>query len=78
MSYWRPHFYLSDDMLKVAYGNNTSFAEYQLTFWLALPSWFRKLSSVFAGNDVLKRSNGYSNQTGKSKLSVSNSPHLLG
>ena len=33
-----------DDQLKVAYGNNTSFAEYYMTFWLALQSCFRKLS----------------------------------
>ena len=31
-------------ILKVAYGNKTCFAEFQMTFWLALPSWFRKLS----------------------------------
>ena len=46
MSYRRPNFGLLDDLLKVAYGNNTSFAEYQMTFWLALPSWIRKLSNT--------------------------------
>ena len=46
LSYWRPNFGLLDDSLKVAYGNNASFAEYQTTFWLALPSWFRKLSNI--------------------------------
>ena len=34
------------DVLKVAYANNISFAEYQMTFWLAaLPSCFRKPSN---------------------------------
>ena len=41
-----PHFGLLDDILKVAYGNQTCFAEFQMTFWLVLPSWFRKLSIV--------------------------------
>ena len=44
MSYRVPYFGLLDDILKVAYGNKTCFAEFQMTFWLALPSWFRKLS----------------------------------
>ena len=50
LSYRRPHFGLLDDLLKVAYGNNASIAEYQTTFWLALPSWFRKLSIVPPGS----------------------------
>ena len=44
LSYRRPHFGLLGDILTVAYGKNTSFAEYQMTFWLALPSWFCKFS----------------------------------
>ena len=35
------------------------------------------LQNVFAGHDVLKRSNGHSNQTGEAKLSFTNSPHLV-
>ena len=46
LSYRRPHFGLLDGLLKVAYGNNASFAENQTTFWVALPSWFRKHSTV--------------------------------
>ena len=38
---------VSRGSLKVAQGNNTCFAEFQITFWLALPSWFRKLSCFF-------------------------------
>ena len=34
------------------------------------------MQNLFAGNDVLKRSNGYYNQTGESKLFVTKSPHL--
>ena len=34
------------------------------------------MQNVFAGHDVLKRSNGYSDQSGVSKLSVPNFPHL--
>ena len=45
--YRRPQFGLLDDKLKVAYKNNTFFAEYQMTFWLALSSCFRKLSNHF-------------------------------
>ena len=41
----RHHFGLLNDILKIAYGNKTYFAKYQVTFWLALPSWLRKLSS---------------------------------
>ena len=46
MSYRRPHFGLLDDISKVEYGNNTSFTEYQMTFWLAFPTWFRNLSNI--------------------------------
>ena len=35
------------------------------------------IQNVFAGHDMLKRSNGYSTQTGASKLSFTNSPRLL-
>ena len=45
-----PYFGLLDDILKVAYGNKTSFAEFQMTFWLALPSWFRKVSIIYQSN----------------------------
>ena len=41
----RPHIGLLYDILEVAYGNNTCFAEYQMTSWLALPSWFREVST---------------------------------
>ena len=40
------YFGLLDDILKVAYGSKTCFPEFQMTFWLALPSWFRKLSNL--------------------------------
>ena len=39
-----PYFGLLDDILHVAYGNKICVAEFQMKFWLALPSWFRKLS----------------------------------
>ena len=42
-SYRRPHFGLFDYMLKVVYENKSCFAKYQMTFWLELQSWFRKL-----------------------------------
>ena len=42
LSYRRPHFGLLDDILKVAYGNNTCFEEYQITFCPALSFWFLK------------------------------------
>ena len=35
------------------------------------------MQNVFAGHDVLKWSNGYSNHTEESKLSSTSSPHLL-
>ena len=44
LSYRVPYFGLLDDILKVAYGNMTCFAEFQMKFWLVLLSWFRKLS----------------------------------
>ena len=44
--YKGPHFGLLDDLSKVACGNKTCFVEFQMTFWLALPSWFRKLSFI--------------------------------
>ena len=43
MSYRRSHIGFMDDILKVGYGNNNCFAEYQMTFWLPLPSWFCKV-----------------------------------
>ena len=43
-----PYFGLLDDMLKVAYRNNTCFAEFQSTCRLALPSSFRKLFFIAA------------------------------
>ena len=46
LSYRGPHFGLLDDISKVACGNRTWFAEFQKTFWLALPSWFHKLSNI--------------------------------
>ena len=42
----RSRFGLLGDALKVAYGNNASFVEYQMMLWMALPSWFRKLSFI--------------------------------
>ena len=40
-----PHFGLFDERFKVAYGDNTCFVEYHMTFCPALPSWFCKLSN---------------------------------
>ena len=51
--YW-PYIGLLCDMLEVAYGNNTCFAEYQVIFWLALPSWFRYVSNKFKQHDSNK------------------------
>ena len=46
MSYRGPYSGILDDISNVAYGNNASFAEFQMKFWLVLPSWFRKLSEA--------------------------------
>ena len=46
LSYKGPHFGLFDDISKVACGNKTCFAEFQVMFWLALPTGFLKLSVV--------------------------------
>ena len=56
LSYRRPRFGLLDDILEVVCGNNISFAEYQKTLRLALPSWFRKLSieTGGGGREVMK------------------------
>ena len=43
LSYRGPYLGLLDDISKVAYGNNASFAGFQMTLCLALPSWFHKL-----------------------------------
>ena len=53
LSYRGPHFGLLDDISKVAYGNKTFFEEFQKTFWLALPSWFRKLSIASVGRSIV-------------------------
>ena len=58
----RPRFDLLDDVLKVPEGINTTFAEYEMTFQLALPSWLCKLSKyqirTLAENLIFKKKKG--------------------
>ena len=54
LSYRRLYFDLLDEILKVVCGNSACFAEYQMTFRLALPSLFRGLSNI-----VLTTSGGW-------------------